>query len=343
MREFVRELMARKLLTPEQLKEAIAVRKTILGTGIKIELDEVLLRKGFLTAQQLASVNAEFGKGRTDLIPGYEFLSKVGQGGMGAVYKARQLATGRLVAIKILLPSFGNEKHAVRRFLREAKAISKLSHPNIVEGFDAGYQRGTYYYAMEYVDGKTLAQILASGHRIKWNSALKITGQIASALAHAERHGILHRDVKPENIIIVSGGGAKLMDLGVAKLVGEGGSATITGTGSVMGTPAYMSPEQARGRADVDIRSDIYALGLTLFEMLTGRKAFDALTPMAAMAKRIHEDPDYSALTRLHVPEAVTLIVKRMTARKRDQRYPNAAELLGHVDVALLGKTIPKL
>jgi serine/threonine-protein kinase len=327
-------LLARGLLSQEQLEEALKTQKTITGTGVKIDLEEVLVRKGFLSSQQVASLNAALGKGRTDLIPGFEIVSKIGQGGMGAVYKARQLSMDRLVALKVLLPSFAQEKNAVERFLREAKVIAKLSHPNLISGIDAGYHNGIYYCVMEYVEGQTLGRLLEGSQGLPWKDVFSIARQVASALGHAEQHRIVHRDVKPDNIMIDRSGAAKLMDLGIAKLAAGGKTpATLTNTGLLMGTPAYMSPEQAQS-VDLDIRSDLYSLGLTMFEALCGRRAYDAPTPFALLTKRLQEKPRYDWLV---CPDPVVAVVRKLTVRDRDSRYRSPAELIEDLDAVLAG------
>jgi serine/threonine-protein kinase len=337
-----RILISRGLLTPDQLQEAHEIRRKICETGVSIELEEVLRRKGFLNPQQLALVRAAIGKGRTDLIQGYEIISKLGQGGMGAVYKARQISMDRIVAIKVLLPSFAGEKNAVERFLREAKVIAHLSHPNLVSGIDAGYQNGIYYCVMEYVEGQTLSKLLEPGKPIDWKQAFTIARQVSLALAHAQERKIVHRDVKPENIILARSGVAKLMDLGLAKLAGGSAgpqNASLTGSGFLIGTPAYMSPEQAEGRADLDVRTDIYSLGLTLFEMLCGRRAFDGDTPMALLSKRLREKIPLERLAAAGVPDSAVAVVRKMTARDRQHRYGDAANLAADLEAVLAGRT----
>jgi serine/threonine-protein kinase len=336
---FLQLLLTKRVITPSQLKEALQAQRKITETGVPIGLDEILLRKGFITAKQLAHAKAAVGRGRTDVFQGYEVLEKVGQGGMGAVYKAKQVATGRLVAIKVLLPAFANEPNAVDRFLREARVLSRLSHPNVVAGIDAGYQRGVYYCVMEFAPGRTLAELIGPNKRLPARTALHIAGQIAAALAHAEKLGVVHRDIKPQNIVIGKRGVAKLMDLGVAKLVGQNGAVSdLTGTGNVMGTPAFMSPEQARGLPDIDGRSDLYSLGLVLYQMLSGQMALMGRTAVETMTMRLTQTPDYGRLEKLGVPEGVIGIVRKMTAIDRNHRYANAMKLLEQLDVTLVGR-----
>jgi serine/threonine-protein kinase len=333
---FLRALVTGKWLTTQQLEEALKVQSTILETGVAITLEEVLVRRGYLSPDQLANINASIGRGRTDIIPGFELIEKIGQGGMGTVYKARQLSMDRVVAVKILLPSFAHEPNAVERFLREAKMVGALSHPNLTAGIDAGYQNGVYYCVMEYIEGFTLAKLLENRKPLTWNDAMQITRQIAEVLRYAEQYGLVHRDVKPENIIIDTSGTAKLMDLGLAKLV-EGPSkvTSLTKTGLIVGTPAYVSPEQAEGKAELDIRSDIYSLGLTVFEMLTGQMAYDGETPMAVLARRFQETPKYTLLERVGVPVSVVSIVKKMTERDPAKRFQKCSELLQAIDLSV--------
>lgn len=332
---FLQALVSQKWMTPQQLEEALTIQKTILDTGVAIQLEEVLVRRGYVTPDQLAAINASIGRGRTDIIPGFEILEKIGQGGMGTVYKARQISMDRTVAVKILLPSFAHENNAVERFLREAKMIGQLRHPNLTAGIDAGYQNGVYYCVMEFVEGYTLAKLLENRRPLTWTDALQIARQITSVLKYAEHLGIVHRDIKPENIIIDKSGTAKLMDLGLAKLV-EGASKTtsLTKTGLIVGTPAYVSPEQAEGHSELDIRSDIYSLGLTMFEMLTGQTAFDAATPIALLAQRFQQTPKYALMERVGAPLSVIAIVKKMTERDKGRRFQSCGELLQALDLA---------
>jgi len=221
--------------------------------------------------------------------PQLEILELLGCGGMGAVYRARQKGLDRIVALKILPPGIGNNPAFAEHFAREAKALARLNHPGIVAIHDFGRADGLYYFVMEFVDGVTLGRLLAGG-RVSPREALAIVPQICDALQYAHDQGIVHRDIKPENILLDRGGRVKVADFGLAKLVGTGhepagtagagaASSTLTDAGRVMGTPAYMAPEQAEHPADVDHRADIYALGVVFYQMLTGELPPKPLQP----------------------------------------------------------------
>ena len=219
--------------------------------------------------------------------PQLEILELIGKGGMGAVYKARQKQLDRIVALKILSPGIGDEPAFAERFAREAKALAKLNHPNIVTLYEFGDASGQFYFLMEFVDGVNLRQLLA-GNRMAPREALAIVPQICDALQFAHDQGIVHRDIKPENILLDRRGRVKVADFGLAKIVGNDGRADLlvsqggeavqlhrptselTDAGKVMGTPQYMSPEQITAPGEVDHRADIYALGVVFYQMLTG-------------------------------------------------------------------------
>jgi len=322
-------LLARRIVSPEQLKEAYDAQTKIEEVaGFRLELEEILTRKGLLNPQQMAFIQASLGHGRSDLIPGYEVMAKLGQGGMGAVYKARQTAMDRVIAIKVLLPHFAREKNSVERFLREAKVLAKLSHPNVMRGIDAGYQKGIYYYVMEYFEGQTLEPMLKRRGRLDPAEALSIVKQVALALDHANGFGIVHRDIKPDNIMIDGAGHVKVTDLGLAKMLTGPSTATLTQEGFVMGTPAYMSPEQAKGHEDVDTRSDLYSLGLSYFEMLCGQRAHSGDSPVVIFQKKLKEDVPVERLRQFGVSDSVIAVVRKMTARDREDRYQSPEELL---------------
>lgn len=218
--------------------------------------------------------------------PQLEILELLGKGGMGAVYKARQPGLDRLVALKILPPDVGADPAFAERFTREARALAKLSHPHIVAVFDFGQSNGLYYFLMEYVDGVNIRQALRAGN-LKAAEALKIVPQICDALQFAHDEGVVHRDIKPENILLDKRGRVKIADFGLAKLLGAKADRTLTGTHQVMGTPHYMAPEQIQGTRDVDHRADIYSLGVTFYEMLTGELP---LGRFAVPSKKVHID-----------------------------------------------------
>jgi len=209
----------------------------------------------------------------------YRLERVLGRGGMGIVYKARQKTLDRLVAIKVLAGERRNDPQFEARFSREARTLAKLSHPNIVAAIDVGESEGFYYFAMEFVDGESLKDVLIRDGKLPEKRALEITRAMASALEHAHEQNIVHRDIKPGNIMIEgSSGDPVILDFGLAR-ADEGEFQTLTRTGDVFGTPAYMSPEQVLGEARrIDRRSDIYSLGATLYECLTARRPFEAPT-----------------------------------------------------------------
>jgi len=210
--------------------------------------------------------------------PQLEIIELLGQGGMGVVYKARQPSLDRLVALKILPAEAAREPGFPERFTREARALAKLSHPGIVAVYDFGQQGGLYYLLMEFVDGMNLRQLLRQG-KLNPAEALKIVPQICEALQNAHDEGIVHRDIKPENILLDKRGRVKIADFGLAKLLGSKADVGLTRTHQIMGTPHYMAPEQIQGTRDVDHRADIYSLGVTFYEMLTGELPLGHFAP----------------------------------------------------------------
>ncbi len=323
--------LEREWLTQAQVDECRAIRQKIIDAGVDSSLDEVLLKKTYLTKQQVAALNSLLGKGVKGAIEGYEILEKIAQGGMGAVYRAKQTSMSRVVAIKVLLPKFLKDPDAVERFTREARAVARLSHPNIVAGIDAGVSNGIYFYVMEFIDGESMEKIIARRGGLPWREAAVIIRQIASALDHAHAQGLVHRDIKPSNILLMKDGTAKLADLGLARLA-AGEDINVTQSGTVLGTPGYISPEQARGDKTLDIRSDLYSLGLTFFDLLAGKPAFAGDNAFAIIEAHCTKDVPVEKLPREMAP-----IVAKMCARDRARRYQVPAQLVADLDTVLQG------
>ena len=275
----------------------------------------------------------------------YTLISKLGEGGMGSVYLAEQSSMGREVAIKVLRREFSQNRLAIKRFLREARAASKLAHPNTITVYDFGQSSdGLLYLVMERLSGRPLADILDDGGRMTVSRAVHILAQVCDSLSEAHAHGITHRDLKPENIFIEQKVGnpdfVKVLDFGIAKMQGDD-STQATATGMICGTPSYMSPEQAMGR-DIDGRSDIYALGILLYEMLTDVKPFDGDTPMEVMLKHINEaTPNILATTGISVPSGLQAAIDRMLSKHADARPAHCQEvkrlILEGADTPLVG------
>jgi serine/threonine-protein kinase len=324
------------LTTRERVDEAAAVRAKMVEMGLKPRsLAEVLYEKGALSEEQFESLRREDRRFQgQEQIAGYRLLEKLGTGAMGTVYKARQLSLDRDVAIKVLSPDLAQDPEYVERFLREAKAVARLNHTNIISGIDVGDAGGIKYLVMEYVDGSTVASLLRRGGALDEERALLIAQQVARALEHAYRNNLVHRDLKPENILITRDGIAKLCDLGLAKLEDH---PTPAGGDPVhrMGTPAYISPEQARGEANVDIRSDLYSLGATLYHMLIGHPPFEAQTAPAVMAKHLTELPRPPRQIDPTLSQLGEVIVLRLLQKRREDRYQTPSELLQKIDDAV--------
>lgn len=212
------------------------------------------------------------------LVGRYELIEKIGEGGMAIVYKAKDRLLNRYVAIKILRPEFVKDEKFIENFRKESQAAAGLSHPNIVNVYDVGQEGNIHFIVMELIDGKSLSQVIEEEGRLDYKEAISITKQVASALSLAHKNQIIHRDVKPHNILITSSGTAKLADFGIAMAVSK--ESIAEGKEKIMGSVHYFSPEQARG-AYVDERSDIYSLGIVLYEMLTGKVPFDGDNPIS--------------------------------------------------------------
>jgi serine/threonine protein kinase len=251
------------------------------------------------------------------IFPQLEIIELIGRGGMGFVFKARQLHLDREVALKLLPAKFSTDPHFAERFTREARVLAKLNHPNIVMVHDFGFAGGFYYLTMEYVEGLNLRQAMRMG-KFSPAEALAIVPKICDALQFAHEQGVLHRDIKPENLLLDVRGRVKIADFGIAKLVGEEStSPTLTGTGASLGTPHYMAPEQFENPSQVDHRADIYSLGVVFYEMLTGELPLGRFSAPSA---------------RTDLDERIDAIVLRALARERDLRQKDARELQTQVE-----------
>jgi eukaryotic-like serine/threonine-protein kinase len=273
-------------------------------------------------------------------IADFEILAKLGEGGMGAVYKARQASMDRLVALKVLPPQAARDPKYKERFFREARVSAKLNHLNIMSGIDCGEADGFVYFAMEYIEGPTLRQIMKKRGAFEPYEAAQIMRQMADALIYAATRKLIHRDVKPDNIMLTAEGVAKLCDLGLAKQASTpqaGTESQPVSDGAAVGTPHYISPEQARGHVNLDARCDIYSLGCTFYHLLAGQTPFAGDSSMVIMAKHLAETaPSPCAIDR-DIPHAYGQIISKMMAKEPDDRYADGEELAADLDVAMTG------
>jgi serine/threonine protein kinase len=261
----------------------------------------------------------------------YHILERLGEGGMAVVYKAYDTRLERHVAVKVILPQKQHAEKFIKRFEREAKALAQLSHPNIVKVIDYGEHEGLPFLVMEYLPGGTLKQKL-SGKPMPWREAVQILMPIVRALSYAHQQKIIHRDVKPSNILITDSGEPMLSDFGIAKMLEADETLDLTGTGVGLGTPEYMSPEQAQGK-NVDARSDVYSLGIVLYEMVTGRKPYQADTPYAVVIKHVNEPlPSPGQFVPKFPFAAEKTLIKSLSKQPQD-RY----QTMGDFTIALEG------
>jgi beta-lactam-binding protein with PASTA domain len=263
---------------------------------------------------------------RTVLNDRYELQQRIGRGGMADVFLARDLLLDRPVAIKVLFPEFAVDPNFVERFRREAQSAANLNHPNIVGVYDWGRYANTYFMAMEYVQGRTLADILKANGHVSSQQAAEIAGEVAAALGFAHRGGVVHRDIKPANILIGANGQVKVADFGIARAMNAPTESALTQAGSVMGTATYFSPEQAQG-AQPDPRSDLYSLGIVLYEMVAGRPPFAGENPVSIAYKQVHENPQPLNQLVADVPKPFEAIVAKLLAKKPEIRYQTADEV----------------
>lgn len=262
----------------------------------------------------------------------YEIIEKIGEGGMALVYKARCRLLNRYVAIKILRPEFTNDEEFINKFRKESQSAASLSHPNIVNIYDVGNdEKNIYYIVMEYVKGKTLKQIIKERGRLYPDETINIAKQIALALDHAHNNHIIHRDIKPHNILITEEGRVKVTDFGIARAVT---SSTVTSTDNIIGSVHYFSPEQARG-GYIDEKSDLYSLGIVIYEMITGKVPFEGESPISVALKHIQEDVTIPSSLKNNIPKALQNIIIKATQRGQINRYSNAKEMIGDLDEAL--------
>src|SRR5579862_7202597 len=255
---------------------------------------------------------------------------KLGQGGMGAVYLAHHPGLNKAVAFKVLPGDLASTPEFRERFIREARLAARLEHPNVVQVFDVGYEQGVHYISMQYIEGKSLDAVLKERKKLSIGEALSTTKRVAAALAAAAKLGIVHRDIKPHNILISKDGVVKVADFGLAK--DEDANRSISEPGVVMGTPYYMSPEQAKGEK-VDHRSDLFSLGATLYHMLTGKRLFDGGSPVSIVMKQASlEEPIPARQLEPSIPAPVDAFLTKLLQKDPAQRFQSADEVIRALD-----------
>jgi acyl-phosphate glycerol 3-phosphate acyltransferase len=325
-------------LGQQEIDASLKIQAELASKGEFLPLADVLVRQGYITRDQIDRI-AKHGVPDDSMtpsarhIPGYHIIAKVGQGSMATVWKARQLSVDRLVAIKILPKRLSEDAEFVERFYRDGNAAATLDSPNIVQVIEVGEAQGYLYFVMEYVEGRTVYDDLSKGRAYAEQDALDITIQVTEALACAHGKGLIHRDVKPRNVMITSQGVAKLADMGLARAK-NARQATVQDGGRAYGTPYYTSPEQIRGQPDIDFRTDVYSLGATLYHMVTGKAPFDGPSPLAVMQKHLDENILFPGHVRAGLSARVIKIIETMMAKDPRKRYASTEELLRELRAA---------
>ena len=336
-----RLLLEQGLVDQTELDECVQVQKETTGGGGQTSLAGILVSRGYITPRQAQRIKSSLdGDKPVRQIPGFKSFEKIGAGAMATVYKATQISLDRVVAIKVLPRHLSRNPEFVERFYKEGQAAAKLNHNNIVQAIDVGEASGYHYFVMEYVEGVSLHEKMAHGTRYTEKESLDILLQICHALAHAHERGLIHRDIKPKNIMITPDGVVKLADLGLAREITDMRAAESE-AGRAYGTPYYIAPEQIRGELDIDARIDIYSLGATAYHMVTGRVPFEGPNPSAIMHKHLKQElipPDHLN-NKLSVGMAE--IIEMMMFKDRNDRYKSAKDVL--MDLECIAKGEPPL
>lgn len=334
----VKLAVERKMLTAKQFAQCRELVKKSRRIGLATTFEEVMVKQGFCTEEHIHELSEILRLGeKGDYFGGYRLKRVIGRGGMGKVYEAVHEFTSRRVALKVLNYSLTKDGTNVPRFFQEVRALAKLNHPNIVALFDAGKAGRRYYFAMELVDGRSLAQCVEDKKRLSEADALAITGKIARALAFAHQNNVVHRDIKPENILLDSQLIPKVTDFGVVMHQDED-HMTLTQEGFMVGSVHFSSPEQVEGRRDVDGRSDIYSLGATLYYMLTGKTVYTGKSAEEILTKHL---VGTWISPRLHNPDIsirTVRLVRKMMARSRERRF----QTMDEVTIAIQKMAMPK-
>lgn len=306
-------------------------------------LSDLLVENNFITANQAKRIRKSMDERKSSQIPGYQLISKLGKGAMATVYKARQTSLDRIVAVKVLPKRLSENPEFVERFYKEGKAAARLSHNNIVQAIDVGCAPdGYHYFVMEYVEGQTLYDIMqpppvGEGRNFSEQEALDVMIQMSDALAHSHKRGLIHRDVKPKNILLTKDHVAKLTDLGLARAMDDKAAAE-TEAGKAYGTPYYISPEQIRGDVDIDFRADIYSLGATMYHLVTGRPPFEGDTPSAVMHKHLKQPLTPADHVNTALSAGIGEIIDIAMAKNRDERYQSTEDMLEDLQAVRRGE-----
>lgn len=334
---WIRYLQEHGLATWEQIEAGLRGK----DSSLDIALDSVLVRQNVITPAQRETIQKkiiEQQQGLTQL-GSFRLSRKLGEGGMGAVYLAEDSLAGRTVAIKVLPSKFSSNPEFVARFRREARSTGKLSHPNIVAAYSFGEDGGHHYFVMEYMAGAPLDSRLKNGGRVPWDEAVSIVKQVAAGLQYAHNHGLIHRDIKPGNIFIAETGEAKILDLGLSKSLDENEQSFMTQSGAVLGTPHYISPEQARSDKGIDGRTDIYSLGATFYHLVTGKTPFEGNGAAVILMKHLTEQLPSPLDLNPDLPEAVVQVICKMMAKHPLDRYTRCEDLIADLELIGQGKT----
>ncbi len=320
----------------EALEKALALRRERIANGTHpVKLPSILQEEGWLSQEVFDALRrrvlGQHPKENRRRLGPYEIEKRVGRGGMGIVYRGRS-EDGKVVAVKVLGNTFKDDPKLVERFVREFEAVRSIRHPNLVEGYHAGIEDGVYYYSMEFVDGESAKEFVRREKRYEIEEAVRIVRDVAEALVAIHEAGYVHRDVKSSNILVDKEGRVKLSDLGLARDNDSDAGLTRFGTG--LGSAEYASPEQLQDAARIDARTDIYSLGVTLFEMLAGRTPYMGVSPATIYSKKIREPiPDVSKL-RPEVPARLKDLVQSMMAKAPADRPGTPADVIRSLDAA---------